>query len=425
MSSSINHKEIIRNKLKRKYEFTVARQYLSDKIEQELISQQKTFSTPGFRRGKVPLNILKMHKEKDVTNAVISQEIQTISQNFFEENKLKPIDSPNITDVNFDNDLKYGILVELQPEVPLVEIEKLDIKKESVSLCKSDLDKYIKSVLKDCFDLIDPPKSHKIQDGDVVYIDFVGKIDNKVFEGGTGKDFMITVGSNMVLAEVEKGLIGCLSEEELTINATFPEDYPMKKLVNKQAEFSIKIKRIKVKKQITDNNEVIKHFNCKTKDEFIEKAKKDLQKKCDFMIEMIAKKDIFNYIEKKFVFDVPETTVNAEAKKISSDAKNKSEIMSQAEKRVRLGFILMKIAEEKSINVTEEDISNALIAKAQGDTKNMQYIIDVYKKNTQASIALKGEILEQKVAKFVVNSLSTNDDITIAELEKKFKKLEG
>ena len=421
--SDINHKEIVNDKLRRRYQFTVRKDYINKKVEEGLIEKQKSFSLAGFRKGKVPLNIVKMHKERDIINDVVRDQISDISQNFFRESNLTPIDTPNITDVNFDEDLKYEIEIELTPEVPSIDIEKLEIKKESVEITEEDIIGHIAGLTKDCFNLVIAPKIHKIKQGDIVYVDFIGKIDNKIFEGGTGKDFMIDVGSKSVLTEVEDALIGHFIQDDILVDAEFSADYPVKNLATKKVQFSIQVKKVMIKKQITDKNEIMKRFQCETEDDFKEKAKQDLKKKSDSMIEMLAKKEIFNYLYESCVFDVPSTTIQAEAKKISSGSKDKSEIMLEAEKRVRLGFILMKIANEQSINVTEEDISKSLIEKAQGDTKNMQYIIDLYKKNPQASIGLNGEILEKKVTKFIVDSLPNNDQISLMELEEKFKEI--
>ena len=423
--SDISHIEILNEKLKRKYEFTITQSHIAQKIEEKLLEQQKTFSVSGFRKGKAPMHIVKRYKEKDIANSTISDQIKITSDDFFKEHNMIPVITPKISDVTFDKDLKYTIEAELRPETPLFKIEQLGLSKENVDINDTDITKHMEFLSTNCFDLIKATTSHKIKEGDVVYIDFIGKVDNKVFEGGTGKDFMVIVGADTVLPEIEQGLIDCSEGNELTIAAEFPQDYPMKPLAEKQAQFSVKIKKIMRKKQITDKDQILKHFHCKTEDELKDKATQDLHKKCDAMIDTIARKEIIDHINSNFSFDVPEMMVEAEINKISAQIDDKTKITEKAKERVRLGFLLLKAAQEKSISVTEDDISRALINKANGDQRNMNYIIDVYKNNPQASIELKGEILEKKVMKLMIDSFPTKVTISIQKLEEQFNAIEG
>ncbi len=423
--SSISHEELVNEGLRRKYSFTVEKKHIDNKLEEALIAQQKNFVLSGFRKGKVPIAIVRQHKEKDLINRVVSDEIRTLSAKFFQEHKLVPINTPAITGIKFDDDLKYEIEIELSPEVPDVDLDSLDVKKESVEISDEDVKQYQDKLVGECFDLVETESGHKVEEQNLVYIDFVGKINDKVFEGGKGKDFMLTVGSNTVLPEVEESLVGHSVGDDITVDALFPDDYPMSALAKQKATFAIKVKKIMRKEPVTNRVKILKHFACKTEEEFITKAKKSLVDRSVSMVNLVAKKDVFEYLNNQFDFDLPPSTVKAEADKISTQIKDKSTLMQEAEKRVKLGFILMKIAQQQSINVTEDDISRAIVTKAQGDPKNMQYIVDLYKKNNQAAIALKGELLEEKVGQFIVDALSEKDKISIKELEDKVKTIEG
>ncbi len=419
----IIHKEILNEKLKRKYEFTISHGYIDDKIKSRLRKIQETFFTAGFRKGKVPLYIVEERKRDEVVNNVIGEQVNLISNDFLRKKRLNLIGKPIFDKINFDHDLKYNIAFEVFPNIPKFDTAELNLKKNIVAVSEENIEKKLKEMCEECFELIVAPEDHKIRDGDVVYIDFEGKINDLSFEGGTANDFMVIIGSNSILHEIENALLGLAVGEEIEVEAEFPEDYPMRDLASKKAIFSVRIKKIMIKKFADDEDKIIKHFKCQSKEELRKKAKDLLQDRVDFMVYMIAKKNLFDYLDKEYIFDVPESVVKVEENRIISQYKDKEERLKKAERRVRIGFLLMEIAKEKKISVTEEDISKSLFAKSQGSKDNMRYIIDVYKKNPQAALSLKGEVLEEKVTQFLVKNLREDKAISFAELEEKFSKI--
>lgn len=425
--TDINHEEIFNDKLKRKYKFIVKRDYINSKIEEGFLKHQKTLAVAGFRKGKVPITMVKKFKEREVINDVVNEQIKLTSEQFLQKNDFDLINVPSITEVSFNKDLKYNVEFELMPEIPDINIKELDIKKETVNIGDDEVDNHIKDIVKNTFDFIEAKKGYKAKEGDKVYIDFTGKIDNKIFNGGTGENFMVNIGSKSTLPEIEQALMGTQAQDKITVELTFPDDYPIKELISKQAIFSIDVKKIMLKKLVDDQDKLIKHFNCKTYNEFEEKARTNLQNKYNLMIHILAKKEIFDCISNKFLFDVPESTIKSEAQKISEQFKDKTqeEISLEAEKRVRSGFILMNMAKKHSIEVTDQDISNAIYNKAQNNVKNMQYMLDLYKSNSQAFVALKGEILEEKVTKYIVDSLTNKESVSITQLEKKYNEIQN
>ena len=425
MAESITHDEIFRDKLKRKYKITISKDFIDEKIEEGLRAEQKNLIHPGFRKGKAPISIVKNVKGDAVANNTIKDQITKSFKDFLEDKNWKTAVEPNIVDIKVENDIKYQVEFELIPDAPSIDISSLPIKKESCNITDEDLAEYIDKLSEETFDFVEAEKDYKAKEGDTVYIDFIGKIDNKPFKGGTSEDFMVVLGGKEILPEIEESLFGASIGDEKDVIANFPPDYPMQDLASKQAVFSVSVKEISIKKPINTEEELIKYFDCENLEDFKESSMDGLNKHVESIIDTLAKKEFFDYLDEQYSFDVPESMVSLEMQKILEKFPDEKLRLKEAEKRVKLGFILVKLAQEHSITVNDNDISATLFSKAHGDIRNLQYMVNLYKTDQSALVALRGEILENKVTSFIIESMQTKEPSSVKELEKKFEEIEG
>ena len=285
------------------------------------------------------------------------------------------------------------------------------------------------------------------QKGDVLVIDFVGTMDGKEFKGGSGKDAYLELGSNTFIPGFEDQLTGHKVGETVDVNVTFPDNYHAKELAGKKAKFETKIKELRAWKKPEIDDEFAKFFGAKDLAGLKEMIKGELNKEYDRVARMHAKRALLDALNEEYDFDVPEGMVKSEFDSIwaqfeqaqknnqldeeeqkKSEDTLKKEYQKIAERRVRLGLLLAKIADENKVKVEREDLSKAIIEEAHRYPGQEQRVFEYYTKNPEAMEMLRAPVFEEKIVDFLLGKVAVTDkptpvkDLYAYDPDKKAKK---
>ena len=295
-------KEIIKDKLKRKYEFTLKASELSKDVDLQLEKEQPSIQMKGFRKGKVPISLLKkMHGEALLSEAMKSA-TDTAVKNHFEKEKNKPAYEPKIELLNKEwksgDDVQLSLEYECMPVIPKFDLSKLVLKNQIAEPDKKSLDDAMNSVRESSIEYKPVKDGNKSKKKDQVTIDFEGFIDGKPFENGSSKDFPLVLGSNSFIPGFEDQLIGLKKNEEKVVKVTFPENYGNKDLSGKDAEFKCNIKEVSSPVLPKVDDALAKKFGLDGLKQLEENLGKQVKGEFDQAARVLLKKQLMDKLER-------------------------------------------------------------------------------------------------------------------------------
>jgi trigger factor len=389
-----------------------------------------TVNLKGFRPGKVPREILKRQFGKAVFSEVLDKVLKDTSTKALEQNKIKPAGQPKL-DLKIygeDKDLEYIISVTELPKVELKSIENIKFDDYSVKIDPKETDKRIKDIAKNQPNFKDAPDQTKAKDKDLVVFDYTATVDDKSFKGGEGKNTQLTLGKDLFLKGFDKQLIGVKKGEEKIVEATLPENFPEKDLVNKIAKFKCKITSIKNPEEIQINDEFAKNLGAKDLTDLKSLISKQINNEYKNSLDRLSKNQILKEIEKFKVNEIPENLIEEEVKILSQgmseeDAKKSRKNFEEiAKKRIKVGLILNEFGEQNKIQVSEQELQAEVQKQIRMMPGQEKMVMDFYQKNPSAIASLRGTVYEEKIISFIKQKAKPNKkEITKDEAEKILK----
>lgn len=425
--------------LKREFTVTLTAEEIDQKINEKLEEIGKTVKMPGFRPGKVPLQLLKSKYGKAVMGEVLESAVNDSTMKAINENSLRPAMRPKIEVKTFDEGkgLEYTMAVELLPEIKLADISSIKLKKLEA---KPDA-KTVKETLERVANA--NKTSEKIEEnrgakkGEIVVIDFDGTVDGKPFPGMKGDDFQLELGSKSFVDTFEEQLEGCKAGDKKTVKVTFPKDYTHDKLQGVEAVFEVNVKELRKPVAPVIDEEFAKKLGFESVAKVEEIVEKQIQGEYDQLARMTLKRALLDDLDEKHDFAVPQGMVEAEFSgiwhqltgntdhdhshhehKFATEEEN-DEYMDIAHRRVKLGLVLAEIGRINKIEVTNQELQQAVIAEARRYPGKEKQVFEYYQKNPGALEAVKAPIYEDKVVDFVLErSTIDTHKVTIEELTK-------
>ena len=420
-----------KTKLAHSFTVVIPAQEFQDKITAKLEEVRKEAKIQGFRPGQAPLSLIKSKYENAVKGEVLDDLIQEKSTKTLEENKIRPALRPKIELTSFEDgkDVEFKLDVEALPEVKPADLSKLEIKKLVATAGDKEIDAAVEKLAnaKKTTKLLDEKRETKT--GDVIVIDYTGTIDGEEFKGGKGKDYYLALGSNTFIPGFEEQLTGKNLNETVDVNVTFPENYHAKDLAGKKALFKTVIKELREMVTPEINDDFAKMFGCDTLDKLKEMIKTELDKEYANVARMHTQRALLDALAETHSFEVPQGMVDLElssiwqqyeeAKKnnqLDEDEKSKSEDELKAEyrqiseRRVRLGLLLAEIANQNKVTLTQEDLTQAVMAEARRYPGQEKIVFEYYQKNPQALDALRAPLFEEKVVDHILTVVKVNEE---------------
>ncbi|MCE3233155.1 MAG: trigger factor [Rickettsiaceae bacterium] len=433
-------KELKNEGLKREFEITLSADDLHKKVEGRLNELARTIKMPGFRPGKVPLDILRKKHGRQILGEVLEIAVADSSEKVLKDEQLNPAMQPKIEISSFDpekqgSNLVYNLSFEIYPEVPSIDLSKVKVNKSIVDVSDKEVKDGLERLRKGQKNFVPLAKARAAKEGDAVLIDFIGKVNGVAFDGGTAKNFQLELGSKQFIPGYEEQLIGVKKGETRVVKVKFPEAYGSKELAGKESEFEVTVHDILEAELPEADDNLAKKVGFEDLTKLKDAIREQIGKDFEVITRTKLKKEIFDALDETYTFAVPETMVELEFNSINesiagsddskkSSAKEQKEYKKLAERRVRLGILLADIGKKNSVTVTDDELRRAVFEQARNYPGQEQKVIEFYQKNRNALEQLKGPILEDKVVDFVISKVSITDKKVPAEELLKFDSAE-
>jgi trigger factor len=422
--------ETLSSGLKREFKVVATAAELGKELESKLHEMAGRANIKGFRPGKVPVPHLKRMYGKALMAEVVQKTIDDQSKQVLAERNLKPAYQPEVKlpeeekEVNEimagERDFAFSLAFEIIPTFELKDVSGVELTRHVVEITDAQVDEALGRLTAQYKAW--EPKDGKAEKGDKVTIGFVGRVDGKVFDGGTAEDVPLELGSAQFIPGFEDQLIGAKAGTELTVNVTFPATYGVKELAGKPAEFAVKVASVEAPKEGTVDDEFAKKMGFEDLGKLKDMIRSRLSQEYASMTSMKLKRDVLDALDKLYSFELPQRLVEAEFSGIwkalvdemqkagksfadegTTEEAAKTEYRAIAERRVRLGLVLGTLGEKEGIQVNEQELQQALMARARQFPGQEKQVFDHYRKNPSALIELRGPVFEQKVVDFLVS----------------------
>lgn len=419
---------------------------LNEKLDAKVKEVAPQVKLKGFRPGKVPVAHVKKTFGRDFMGEIVNAALNESSQKALDEAKIRPAapaEMKLVSDMDKviagAEDLSYEMSLEIMPEFTPVDPTTLKLDRPTYEASDADLEEALKELAGQVKSYEDKKgKTVKAAEGDQLIIDFVGKIDGEAFDGGSAEDAELVIGSNRFIPGFEEQLKGAKVDEEKTLEVTFPENYQAAHLAGKAATFDVKVKAIKAPVEAALDDELAKKLGLESLDKLKELLKANLNQQYAGAARFKLKRALLDQLDSAHSFDLPPKMVDAEFEGIwaqvqadkdagrlpEDDAKKsekalKEEYRKIAERRVRLGLVLAEIGRANNVGVTDQELSNAIMAEARNYPGQERMVLDFYRQNPNAAAQLRAPIYEEKVVDLIVSKAEVKDTpITKEELLK-------
>jgi trigger factor len=426
--------------LKREYNVVIAAAAIEQRMTTRLTEVGQQVNLPGFRPGKAPMNLLRKRFGQSVMGEVLDQTINESAQSVLTEKASKPALQPKIELINFaeGKDLEFAVKVEVLPDITPPDFGQVALEKWVAKVEDAEFDKALQQLLDSNRSTKVITEDRKAVKGDVVVIDYVGKLDGEVFEGGTAFDAYLELGSGQFIPGFEDQLIGVKSGDSAVLNITFPTDYGAKNLAGKAVVFNVNVKEIREAVAATLDDEFAKRMGEENAEKLKSRTRDVMQGSYDRLSRLRLKRNLLDKLSELGAFPVPEGMVDAEFNAIwaqieqakssgqldpedanKSDDELRTEYRKIAERRVRLGLLLSDVGQKNNIAVTPEELGQAVAAQASRFPGQEQAVVNYYKSTPEALEQLRAPAFEDKVVDFILaRAKITEKAVTIDELQK-------
>lgn len=429
--------ETLSESLKRGFTIVIEEKELAEKRNKRLEEMGHQMNIPGFRPGKIPLAVVKQRYGENVQNEVLNEAVTGAIQKTLEERGLRAAAQPQITlkdGYKEGDDLEFTFEVELIPEFEVPDFKGINLTRLKAKPDDEALNKALESIAARQRDFKDIEEKRPAVKGDVLVVDFVGKVDGVAFEGGTAEDVNVEIGGSGFIPGFAEQIEGVTPGEEKQITVTFPENYQAAQLAGKEATFDIKAKGLKEAVTPEINDEFAKKVGLESLENLKSLVSKQITSEYDQMSQMRIKRDILDVLAEKVSFEIPAGLLDAEFdqiwQRIEEDRKAdrldeedkakdeetlKADYRKIAERRVRLGLLLVEVGRLNSIAVTEEELTQAMRSEAMRYPGKEKEVIEFFQKNPQAIDSLRGPIYENKVIDYILELANIEDKEVNAE----------
>ncbi|WP_353205378.1 trigger factor [Sphingomonas sp.] len=440
--------ETLNEGLKRAYTLKITAKDIDSRVDAELKRVAPTIKMPGFRPGKVPANLVrKMHGEalmQDALNTSIQEGIQSL----IAEQKLRPALQPSVSlndSYELGKDADVTVELEVLPDVPAPAIDGLKLERLTVPADEVAVTEQLKKFADQQKRWDDAKATYKAKIGDLVVMDFLGKVGDVAFDGGTGTDMSVELGTGRLIPGFEDQVVGVKTGEERQITVTFPEDYQAKELAGKAATFDLKITAVKTAGETKIDDELATSLGLESLEQLTGLLKGQIEQELNGLTRTHMKRKLLDQLAEGHDFEVPPSMVAAEFEQIWQQLQHEAtheedpaaalaEMEAErddyhkiAERRVRLGLLLSEIGQANGVEVTSQEM-NRLIAQAaqrygpEDRQRFMQYI----QQEPMAAAQLRAPLYEDKVVDWLFAKAEISDrEVTREELEAAIESEEG
>ena len=437
--------ETLSDGLKRNYTVVLPVADLESRRTERLTSLGKTLRLPGFRPGKVPMPIVKQRYGTAVSAEILDESVNEATQKVLSERGLRPAQQPKVNLVTENptamaSDLEFSVELELLPDITLPDFSTIALTRLKAEVSPEAVDKALTQIAK-YNRTLEPIDAEAIESrgngaatGEVVTIDFEGKIDGVAFEGGTATDADVEIGGGDFIPGFAEQLEGVRPGDTKTITVTFPADYGKADLAGKEATFDITVKKISTQTIPAADDDLAKKIGADDLNALREMVTSRQQQEFDGLSRMRLKKALLDQLSKLADFPVPPSIADQEFGQIwqqfeaartagtqdeedkgKDDETLRAEYRAIAERRVRLGLMLADIGRINNISVSDQELDRALYQRAMQYPGQEMQMLEFFRKYPQLTNSVRGPLLEDKVVDFVLELATITDTIVTPE----------
>jgi trigger factor len=430
--------ETLADGLKREYRVVVPATDLDAKVNARLDDLKGRVRINGFRPGKVPVSHLKRVYGRAVMAETIDETVREANASIVSEHGFKLAREPKVTlpeaeaEVNAlvegKSDLSYSVAIEILPKIELADFSGISLEKLTAPVTDEEVDAALKRLAEQSRPFEDKGEGAKAETGDKVTVSFTGTIDGKPFEGGTGEDIAVEIGSNSFIPGFEEQLVGIGAGETRTVKASFPENYLTKDLAGKEASFEVTAKSIAAPGKVTVDDAFAKSLGMESLDKLNEALRERITREHAAESRRKVKRKLLDALDERHKFELPPTLVEEEFENVwrtvtsdleaqkktfadenTTEEAARAEYRGIAERRVRLGLVLSEIGAKNDLKVTDDEMNRAVMERARQFPGQEQRIWEYYRKSPEALASLRAPLYEEKVVDFLLELVKSSE----------------
>lgn len=397
---------------------------IDEAVNARLKDAAKNVRMDGFRRGKVPMSVIRQRYGSDVRNEVVGEVMRERYVRAISENELNPAGFPQIepTVNEAGKDLEFVATLEVYPEVELAPIEGTEVERPVVEVTEADVDEMIDTLRKQnaAWDEVE----RAAEDGDQVTIDFQGFLGDEPFEGGSAEGHDLVIGSGSFIPGFEEQLIGAQAGEEKEIKVTFPEDYQAENLAGQEATFKVTVHTVKGKTLPEVDAEFVQKFGVEDGDldKFRTEVKKNMTREASQAVDNRVKQQVLTALQKANEIPVPQALVQQETDGLKRQAAQQfglgedfdvsqlpNELFEeQARSRVEVGLLLAEVIKSNELEASDDEI-RAKVQELAEQYQEPEQVVEHYMGNDQLKTQVKSAILEEKAVDVLLSQATVKD----------------
>lgn len=431
--------ETLNEGLKRAYSIVVTAAELDAKVNEKLVEAQPEVEMKGFRKGKVPMAMLKKQFGQRVLGEAMQEAVDGAMNEHFEKSGDRPAMQPKVEMTNQDwkegDDVNVEMSYEALPEIPEVDYSGIKLEKMVVKADDASVTEALENLASTAQNFKARRKGSKAKDGDQVTFDFVGTVDGEKFEGGSAEDYPLVLGSGSFIPGFEEQLVGVKVEEVKNVEVQFPAEYGAEHLAGKDAVFECTIKEIKEPVAAEIDDELAKKFGAEDLEALKAQVSERLEAEYAGASRAVMKRALLDALDGAVSFDLPPSLVEAEAGQIAHQLWHEEnpdvhdhnhdtieptdEHNKLAERRVRLGLLLADIGQKANVDVTDAEMTQAIMQQARQYPGQERQFFEFIQQNAQMQQQLRAPIFEDKVVDLVIEGASvTEKEVSKDDLQK-------
>ncbi|SLN21526.1 Trigger factor [Pseudoruegeria aquimaris] len=437
--------ETLNEGLKRAYAITIGADELDAKVNEKLAEARPEIEMKGFRKGKVPMALLKKQFGPRVLGEALQETIDGAMNKHFEETGDRPALQPEVKMTNEawkeGDDVAVEMSYEKLPEIPEVSFDDITLEKMVVKADDEAIDEALKNLAETAQNWEDRKSNAKAQDGDQVTIDFVGKVDGEAFEGGSAEDYPLVLGSNSFIPGFEDQLVGAKKGDEVEVKVSFPADYQAEHLAGKDAVFECTIKAVKKPVAAEINDDLAKQFGAEDLAALKAQIAERLEAEYAGASRAVMKRALLDALDAKVSFELPPSLLDAEAKQIAHqlwheenpdvqghdhpEIEPTEEHIKLASRRVRLGLLLAELGQKAEVQVTDSEMTQAILNQARQYPGQERAFFEFVQQNQQMQQQLRAPIFEDKVVDYIFEQAKVEEkEVSKDDLQKAVEALD-
>lgn len=408
--------------IERKLTINVPAERVDGEVDKRLKSMRGRVKIDGFRPGKVPLSVVSQQYGDSVYQEVVGELFQQTFYEAAEQENLKVAGAPKIeaTVLEPGKNLEYNATFDIYPIFEIGDISKMEVTKPSVKIAPADVDEMIETLRKQQQEWKEVKRAAK--KGDLLVVDFDGRLDGEAFDGGSSKDFSVELGSGRMLQDFESALKGMKAGDEKEADVTFPDDYPSEELKGKTAQFTLNVKTVSSPSLPSVDKDFIIKFGVEdgTKKSFKAEIKSNMEREVEQRIKSRTKQSVMEGLHDLHEVDLPQALVEDEIKQVRNEMEQNAQgadisslpddmFRDQAAKRVKLGLIVGEIITTNKMEKDQSKVDEMLNSLA-ATYEDPQALIEYYRSNQQAMQTIEAAVMEEMIVDWVLEKAKVKEE---------------